>query len=202
MKSSKLFNIAAALTASLFLAGTAVANEKAKGPKDINSIVDVAVAENFDAEGPYFGAFDTLIALLTQEVANRAAILGALDSRGQYTVFAPTDDAFARLAETALTLGYCSLADLPASAVDEVLLYHVAPGRRDSSDVLSSDQINTLYGEKLGQEAAVLTDAIGRKANLIPGAIDIMTDNGIIHAIDAVVLPFLPPPGPGNCTTE
>ena len=199
MKTSKLFNIAAALTAAVFLSGTAVAKEKANGPKDINSVVDVAVAANFDVDGPFFGAFDTLIALLTQDVASRAAILAALDSRGQYTVFAPTDGAFEDLAETALTLGYCSLADLPAAAVDQVLLYHVAPGRRDAIDVLSSDQINTKNGEKLGQEAAVLTDAIGRTANLIPGAIDIMAENGIIHAIDAVVLPFLPPPGPGGC---
>ena len=191
-----------ALAATLALAPTAFAKpEKAQGPKDITSIVDVAVAANGEG-GAFEGTFDTLIALLTQEDDLRAEILATLDSRGQYTVFAPTDDAFDDLAALVATIGYCSLTDLPVDAVSEVLLYHVAPGRRDSSDVLSSDQINTLYGEKIGQEAAVLTDAVGRTADLIPGAIDIATDNGIIHAIDAVILPFIPGEGPagiGGC---
>ncbi len=188
------------LAASLAIAPAAFAkSDKAQGPKDITSIVDVAIAANTEVGGPFEGVFDTLIFLLTQDVDGRADITAALDGKGQFTVFAPTDAAFDDLAETALTLGYCSLLDLPSDAVNEVLLYHVAPGRRDSSDVLSSEQINTLYGEKIGQEAAVLTDAVGRTADLVPGAIDIETDNGIIHAIDAVVLPYLPPAGPGGC---
>ena len=114
-------------------------------------------------------------------------------------VFAPTDDAFDALAETALTLGYCSLADLDSDLVNEVLLYHVARGRRDSSDVLDSDQIRMSAGGFLEQSAGVLTDNLERKAPLIVGAIDVGADNGIIHAIGAVVLPVLPEPGPGNC---
>jgi uncharacterized surface protein with fasciclin (FAS1) repeats len=173
------------------------AKGKGQGPKDINSIVDVAVAAN--ASGPFAGSFDTLIFLLTQDVPGRGDILTTLDGKGQFTVFAPTDGAFDDLAETALTLGYCSLLDLPSEAVNEVLLYHVAKGRRDASDVLDSDQINMIFGGFLEQDAAVLTDNIGRTSNLIAGAIDIPADNGIIHAMDAVVLPYLPPAGPGGC---
>lgn len=169
------------------------------GPKDIDSIVDVTVAANAE-DGDFPGVFDTLIALLTEDVPGRAFILEALDGKGQFTVFAPTDEAFEALAETALALGYCSLGDLDPDLVNEVLLYHVTRGRRDASDVLDSDQIRMLSRDFLQQEAAVLTDNLGRDANLIPGALDVLADNGIIHAIDAVVLPVLPEPGPGGCS--
>lgn len=168
------------------------------GPKDIDSIVDVAVSANAQ-DGDFPGVFDTLIFLLTQDVPGRAQILEALDGKGQFTVFAPTDDAFDDLAKTALTLGYCSLTDLDPSLVNEVLLYHVARGRRDAVEVLESDQIRMLSRDFLQQQSAVLTDNLERKSNLIPGALDVMADNGIIHAIDTVVLPVLPEPGPGNC---
>jgi len=177
----------------------ALANpEQANGPKDINSIVDVALEAN-DVGGAFEGVFDTLKYLLLEDVPGRSDIAAALDGKGQYTVFAPTDDAFSDLEETLLTLGYCGLTDLDPGLVNSVLLYHVAKGRRDASDVLSSDQINMLFGGFLQQEAGVLTDNIGRTSNLIPGAIDVMADNGIIHAIDTVVLPVLPAPGPGGC---
>ncbi|TNF09617.1 MAG: hypothetical protein EP323_00010, partial [Gammaproteobacteria bacterium] len=77
------------------------------GPKDINSLVDVALEVN--ATDPFTGSFDTLIALLTEDIPGRADILAVLDGKGQFTVFAPTDDAFDDLADTVLTLGYCSL---------------------------------------------------------------------------------------------
>lgn len=191
------YTLASALVFSI--TSSALANpEQANGPKDINSIVDVALEAN-DVGGAFDGMFDTLISLLTQDVEGRSNILLALDGKGQYTVFAPTDDAFVDLEETLLTLGYCGLGDLDPALVNSVLLYHVAKGRRDASDVLSSDQVNMMFGGFLQQEAGVLTDNIGRSSNLIPGAIDVAADNGIIHAIDTVVLPLLPAPGPGGC---
>ncbi|TNE75739.1 MAG: hypothetical protein EP334_09670 [Gammaproteobacteria bacterium] len=191
------YTLTTALVFSMAL--PALANpEQANGPKDINSIVDVAVEAN-DAGGAFEGVFDTLIYLLLENVPGRSDITSALDGKGQYTVFAPTDDAFSDLEETLLTLGYCGLDDLGPELVNSVLLYHVAKGRRDASDVLASDQINMMFGGFLQQEAGVLADNIGRTSKLIPGAIDVMTDNGIIHAIDTVVLPLLPAPGPGGC---
>jgi uncharacterized surface protein with fasciclin (FAS1) repeats len=68
-----------------------------------------------------------------------------------------------------------------------VLLYHVAHGRRDATDVLASDRIRTLQRGFLFQEGGMLTDQQGRTANII--AVDIAADNGIIHVIDRVVLP-------------
>ncbi|GAA0681269.1 hypothetical protein GCM10009104_02320 [Marinobacterium maritimum] len=183
-----------AITAFMALPLTA----SAMGPKDIDSLVDTAVRVN--TEGPFAGQFDTLITLLTQNTSNRTAILSTLDSKGQRTVFAPTDSAFDELEQTVLTLGYCSLSDLDPSVIDAVLLYHVAHGRLYASDVLESEQVRTLSGGFLMQDAAVLTDNLGRTANLIPGALDVEADNGVIHAIDAVVLPLLPDMGPGNCS--
>ena len=187
---------ALAATAALSLPLTVSADDH-MGPKEINSLVDVALEVN--ASDPFTGSFDTLIALLTEDVAGRADILAALDGKGHYTVFAPTDDAFDDLADTVLALGYCSLGDLDPAVVNAVLLYHVAPGRRYAADVLDSDRIRMLSGGFLLQDAAVLTDNLGRTSNLIPGALNVEADNGVIHAMDAVVLPILPDPGPGGC---
>lgn len=183
-------------TAALSLPFTASAADH-MGPKNINSLVDVALEVN--ATDPFTGSFDTLIALLTEDVPGRADILAALDSRGQYTVFAPTDDAFDDLADTVLTLGYCSLGDLDPAVVNAVLTYHVAKGRRYAADVLDSHRIRMVSGGFLMQDSAVLTDNLGRTSNLIPGALNVEADNGVIHAMDAVVLPILPDPGPGGC---
>jgi uncharacterized surface protein with fasciclin (FAS1) repeats len=148
------------------------------------TIVDVAIAVN--SEGPYAGAFDTLIAAV---LAADPAVLNTLTGNGQFTVFAPTDDAFAALGLDENNVGTAlSQADLTA-----VLLYHVAPGRRYSPDVLDSDRIRTLLKGKNGflfQDGGVLTDNLGREANII--VTDVPAANGVIHAIDAVVLPFAP----------
>ncbi len=166
--------------------------------KDINSLVDVAVAVNSDS--PFAGSFDTLITLLTQDVEGRSDILRALDSKGQYTVFAPTDDAFSKLEATVQTLGYCSLGDLDPKVVNAVLMYHVAKGRWNSDQVVGAREINMLSGGSLRQDSAVLTDNLDRTSNLITAALNVEADNGIIHAMDSVVLPVLPEPGPGNCS--
>jgi uncharacterized surface protein with fasciclin (FAS1) repeats len=71
--------------------------------------------------------------------------------------------------------------------VTQVLLYHVAHGRRYAADVLESDRIRTLQGGFLFQDSGILTDNRGRMSNII--ATDIEADNGIIHVIDRVVLP-------------
>ena len=134
-------------------------------------IVDTAVAA---------GSFKTLAKLLTD-----ADLVGVMKGAGPYTVFAPTDDAF-----LALNLTPDNVGDLPQSALTEILLYHVLPGRRDSNEVLASTQLRTLQGAFLQQASGSLTDVLGRQANII--VLDVPASNGIIHAIDAVVLPFAP----------
>jgi uncharacterized surface protein with fasciclin (FAS1) repeats len=142
-----------------------------------DSIVDVALAVNEAT-----GEFSILIAALQ---AADPAVIETLDGNGQFTVFAPTDAAFvALLGELGLSAGEL-LAE--KELVTQVLLYHVARGRRDSTDVLASDRIRTLQGGFLLQDSGVLTDQNGRTSNII--AVDVMAANGIIHVIDTVVLP-------------
>lgn len=148
-----------------------------KGP----SIVEVAIAANGEGS-PHEGAFDTLIAAV---LAADPAVLETLSGRGQHTVFAPTDEAFG-----ALGLDPESVSQLDKGFLTNVLLYHVAKGKRYAEDVVESERIRTLGGEFLEQSDATLTDALGREAAII--VTDVEAANGVIHAIDAVVLPYAP----------
>jgi uncharacterized surface protein with fasciclin (FAS1) repeats len=169
---------ALALTFGLAAAPDAEANGGggSKGP----NIVDVAIAVN--TSGPFAGAFDTLIAAV---LAADPAVVERLTAKRQSTVFAPTDDAFAALGLTPDNIG-----TLDQDALTQILLYHVVNGRRDSNDVLGSTQLRTLQGGFLKQSTGILTDNLGRTATIV--VTDVPASNGIIHAIDAVVLPFAP----------
>jgi uncharacterized surface protein with fasciclin (FAS1) repeats len=145
------------------------------------TIVDVAIGINADT-----GEFSTLIAAV---LAADPAVLAKLDGNGQSTVFAPTDAAFALLGLDENNVGTA----LPQDVLTDILLYHVAPGRRYSPAVIASDRIRTLLRGRDGflfQDGGVLTDNLGREANII--LTDVEAANGIIHVIDAVVLPFQP----------
>lgn len=109
---------------------------------------------------------------------------------GQYTVFAPNDAAFDALYGV---LGIGSIQDLDAELVLDVLLYHVTNGRRASNSVLPPMQprkIQTLLGEYFEVTKDAEIEAIGSTATII--APDISASNGIIHGIDAVLLPIVP----------
>jgi uncharacterized surface protein with fasciclin (FAS1) repeats len=144
------------------------------------TIVDVAIEVNSD--GPYAGSFDTLIAAV---LAADPAVVATLSGNGQHTVFAPTDDAFA-----ALGLDETNIGSLDQGFLTDVLLYHVAKGRRYAEDVVESERLRTLYKGFLFQDGGVLTDNLDREANII--VTDVEAANGIIHVIDAVVLPYAP----------
>jgi uncharacterized surface protein with fasciclin (FAS1) repeats len=174
----KLFRISLALMI-LFVAAAAIAPAALAAPKG-PTIVDVAI--DINSEGPFSGQFDTLIAAV---LAADPAVLSTLTGNGQFTVFAPTDAAFA-----ALGLNENNIGTLDQGFLTDVLLYHVARGQRYSMDVLDSDRIRTLYRSFLYQDSGTLTDNLGRDANII--VTDVPAANGVIHAIDAVVLPYAP----------
>lgn len=179
MKISKFFTVLSVLFAVLMVAGAfaPAATAKSDQPKDIYSIVDLALDVNAQT-----GEFSILKAAL---LAADPAVFQTLDGKGQYTVFAPTDAAFvALLGELGLTAG--ELLSNQA-LVTEVLLYHVAKGNRDSGEVIGSDRIRTLQGGFLFQDGGVLTDANGRMSNIV--GVDNFADNGVVHVIDTVVLP-------------
>jgi uncharacterized surface protein with fasciclin (FAS1) repeats len=132
-----------------------------------NSIVDTALAANAEG-GAFEGQFDTLIALLTQY----PNLVSTLSQRGQYTVFAPTDDAFAGV----------DLSGLSPAQIENVLRYHVAVGNRGSASVLGSTQIRMLNGEFAEVSGATIAGA--------PiDATDIRASNGVIHVVEAVLVP-------------
>lgn len=171
---------AAAVLVSFGLAAAPDAEANGKGKSKGPNLVDVAIAVN--SSGPYAGAFDTLIAAV---LAADPAVVARLTAKRQSTVFAPTDAAFA-----ALNLTPDNVDELDQGTLTQILLYHVVNGRRDSNDVLGSTQLRTLQGTFLKQSTGILTDNLGRTAGFV--VTDVPASNGIIHAIDAVVLPFAP----------
>ena len=123
------------------------------------------------------GTFNTLIKAL-----QATDLVGTLSGQGQgpFTVFAPTDAAFAKLPPGTVE----SLLQNPA-VLKQILLYHVVAGEVPASQVLASSTLATLNGQSL-----TVTNAGGPKVN--DAAIvstDIGARNGIIHVIDTVLIP-------------
>ncbi|MDX1673617.1 MAG: fasciclin domain-containing protein, partial [Longimicrobiales bacterium] len=149
-------------------------------PAESPTIVDIAVSVNEDT-----GEFSTLIAAVVE-----ADLVAALSATGQRTVFAPTDAAFAALGLNADNIGD----ELEDDALRDILLYHVANGRRYAEDVVSSDQIRMLNGG-FNDIAVEDGEAFIGDAQIIQT--DIEATNGVIHVIDAVLLPSTDD-GPGD----
>ncbi|TPN81272.1 fasciclin domain-containing protein [Aquimarina algicola] len=127
------------------------------------TIVELAVED---------GRFTTLVGAL-----QAADLVGALNGEGPFTVFAPTDDAFAAL-ET-----------IPeGETLKEILLYHVASGRLNTSSLLEQELIETLQGENVkvslnSENEIVINDTVKLLSANIGGS------NGVIQVIDAVLIP-------------
>lgn len=176
------------LIAVLFLAAAVFVFAPQAEAKKGNPTIAEIVVSNPDVTGDGEGDFDTLLAAV---LAADPSVLARLSNNGQNTVFAPTDAAFdaafAELAALGITpgdvLGNQELLTL-------ILNYHISPGYRSSTAVLASQQIRMRDGGFLGQSGGILTDNLGRTANII--AVDVRASNGNIHVIDNVVLPGLP----------
>ena len=134
------------------------------GKKDI---VDTAIAA---------GDFTTLVTAV-----QAAGLVETLKSEGPFTVFAPTDAAFAAIPEADLN---ALLADKKKLAA--VLTYHVVPGKVMAADVVNIKSATTVQGSDIDINTGgkgVMVD----NANVV--ATDIETSNGVIHVIDAVIMP-------------
>jgi uncharacterized surface protein with fasciclin (FAS1) repeats len=144
---------------------SAGAGKASKAP----DIVETAVAN---------GSFKTLAAAL-----QAAGLVDTLKGKGPFTVFAPTDAAFAKLpAGTVENL----LKPENKDQLTAVLTYHVVPGKVESKDVVKLSEAKTVQGQSLKIQAsggAVMVD--GAKVLTT----DIACSNGVIHVIDSVVLP-------------
>ena len=146
----------------LILSATLVASVFAVQAKDI---VETAVAA---------GNFKTLATAL-----KAAGLVDTLKGKGPFTVFAPTDAAFAKLPAADLEALLKDKAKLTA-----VLTYHVVPGKVMAKDV-KAGKVKTVQGSEITIATAggVMVD------NAKVTATDIVADNGVIHVIDSVVIP-------------
>jgi transforming growth factor-beta-induced protein len=120
----------------------------------------------------------------------KAGLVETLATGGPFTVFAPTNQAFYDLLDE---LGFSSLDDLinnlGVEGLKNVLLYHVVSGRVYSSDLVSGP-VTTLNGTfTVDVSNLTLTDAKGRKSNLVPTLLNVQATNGVVHVIDKVILP-------------
>ena len=134
-------------------------------------LVDTAVAA---------GTFKTLVAAVTA-----AKLVDTLKGKGPFTVFAPTDEAFAKLPEGTVD---SLLKDIPK--LTAVLTYHVVAGNVPSSDVIQHPKLTTVQGQDLKVDASkwhLHKNVKINDAQIIKA--DIATDNGVIHVIDKVLLP-------------
>jgi len=135
---------------------------------DKKDIVDTAIEA---------GNFKTLV-----QAVSAAGLVETLRGEGPFTVFAPTDDAFAKLPSGLLeTL----LAD-PTGQLKDILLYHVASGSVPAKDVLGLSNVTTVFGQDVSIEKRV--DGLYLNESKVVMT-DIKTSNGIIHVIDAVLVP-------------
>lgn len=113
-----------------------------------------------------------------------------LNGTDQYTVFAPTDEAFEALYGVLKVDG---VRNLPAELVRNVLLYHVTEGRRASNSVVPPVRprnIETLLGVSFSVNSEGQITAVGNSAGIVSP--DISASNGIIHVLDSVLLPIVP----------
>ena len=122
------------------------------------------------------GSFNTLVAAV-----QAAGLVETLSSEGPFTVFAPTDEAFAQIPEDQLT---ALLADKEALAA--ILTYHVVAGKVMSKDVVNLSSAETVNGQIVQikvHDGKVMVD----EATVV--TVDIEATNGVIHVIDKVILP-------------
>jgi uncharacterized surface protein with fasciclin (FAS1) repeats len=130
------------------------------------TIVDVAVQA---------GKFNTLV-----QAVQAAGLVETLSGEGPFTVFAPTDEAFAQIPQETLQAVLADKEKLTA-----ILTYHVVPGKLMAADVVRSTQLQTVQGQSItvSTEGGVRVD----DANVVQT--DVEADNGVIHVIDKVIMP-------------
>jgi uncharacterized surface protein with fasciclin (FAS1) repeats len=146
----------------------ALSSNTSHGGDEKKDIIETAVGA---------GSFKTLAAALTE-----AGLIDTLKGKGPFTVFAPTDAAFAKLPKGTVEALLKDKAKLTA-----ILTYHVVPGKVMAADVVKLTSAKSVQGS----EIAIKVDDGKVKLNGTSTVVktDIVTSNGVIHVIDAVILP-------------
>lgn len=151
----------------------------------IDQVIDIPTVVTFATADPNFS---TLVAALTTSGLT-TDFVSVLSGDGPFTVFAPTNTAFQALLDS--NPDWNGLSDIPTNVLESVLLYHVTTaGNVRAADIKDDEDISTLNGETfsidLNNDPPVI-NAAGNTANII--ATDVQAGNGVIHAIDTVILP-------------
>merc|ERR1712166_1187988 len=128
------------------------------------------------------GTFTTLVAALTA-----ADLVTWVSGDGPFTVFAPDDAAFEALDKVDKKLIPCLLLPENVETLKTILTYHVAAGEVLSTDLSNGQQIPSLQGEDISVDITGTTVMLNDAAQVI--AADVMATNGVIHVIDAVLVP-------------
>ena len=159
--------LAVALTLSACGSDSKTASDTMTEQKSVGTIVDVASAD---------ANFSTLVAAVSA-----AGLVETLSGTGPFTVFAPTNDAFA-----ALPAGVLDALLLPENKalLAQILTYHVVSGMVMAADVTDGD-VATVEGQKI--KLSTMGGVTVNGAKVV--AADVAASNGVIHAIDAVILP-------------
>ena len=168
---TKTFLIAA--LASLLLVGCAK-----DAPSTATAAAAAATQGDIVAVAASAGQFNTLVAAV-----KAADLVETLQSPGPFTVFAPTDDAFAKL--PAGTLDDLLLPENKAKLAS-ILKYHVVAGEVLAADVVNLSSADTVEGQSVQISA---TDAGVKVNDANVTATDVMASNGVIHVIDTVLIP-------------
>lgn len=158
----RTLRLVTATVVSLFMASTAFAGNYSKS----NTIVDVASSVD---------GFSTLVTAL-----KAADLVDTLNSDGPFTVFAPTDEAFAALPEGTVE----ALLQDPQQLAS-ILTLHVVSGAAKASDVVHLDSVKTVQGKVLDIDTSNGVSVGG--AQVVQA--DVAASNGVIHVIDRVILP-------------
>ena len=158
---------AAAVVAAIAAGAVIAAPSSARPAQAESTIVETAVAA---------GNFDTLVSLVKQ-----AGLAETLSGDGRFTVFAPTDAAFAKVPKKTLeALGQ------DKAMLKSVLLYHVADGRLTAKRVIKRSSIKTLNGKRVRVRVRNGNVFVNQSKVI---AADVPASNGIIHAVNRVLLP-------------
>jgi len=169
MKRTVLISLAAlAIVVSACSTAASPSPSPSPSPAPAGDIVEVATAA---------GSFTTLL-----KAATAAGLVETLKGDGPLTVFAPTDEAFAALPAGTLD---GLLAD--PEALKKVLLYHVVSGKVTSDQVVGLTTANSVEGSPIAIGVKDGTVYLNDASKVV--TVDVMASNGVIHVIDAVILP-------------
>ncbi len=191
--------VATATPAGVAAAAAATATEEVSDTSEVTATTDVTTTTDItdtatttdtaDSEASTGSSVNLIAALEAQggfstliQALEAAGLTTALEGTSEFTIFAPTDAAFAKLPAGALD----QLLASPTGQLTQILLFHVLPGTVTSADITNGMQAVTQQGKSVNFEVAGGNVAVN---GAIVSSADIEASNGVIHVIDTVILP-------------